>query len=908
MNRKKFGCISLFSFLFTVYFILGYILTYRLQSTKYFDYIFSADIPRVWEDMTNIYGNHYRTKVHPFFPIVIYPIYQIFKGIFLDDKIAFVVLYSLIGTFNCYIFYKILEKFELLKYKKYLYTVVYGISFSSLIFSAIPETYLIATTFLLLLWNYAIDIKLSKREVTLKDYICLVLLGCMSYGITLTNFIQFMILFLYIFGDKKIKLKEKIKSVLYIGIGIGVLILLLTLIQNIVFPNITTFWDVITGKVSNEEALYMNFEFSLSKILRNSIIFLVYSIVARNIIVSDYMLYFQNVNVQAYIIGIFILIKMLISSVMNRKNNITLYLWLAIIFNFFLHNIYGSNDIFLFSQHYVFLILLIFAIDTKVYFDNKYIRIYSIISDLLILVLCFYCNLKGILKLIKYSQYKFGFISFVGMDIIRILLFCITLIIIGNIFVLLKRKEKYLLILVLLFALQLSSIKFIQIPKSIEVSESLDNTTFSLDGFDKQIIYFDNSVFISNIYIPIKTNYKGRLYQINNVIYAEGEDGENENKGYNFKLYARDNSLYIRDYSGERLVYDLKKSNTNDFFIFGMGRRNKYILHKNNDTNLYNLYDFSRKTNLYENISIDEIDAVNYSAIGRYEDKKFSISENENAVQISIDGDTYLYGEDVHINIPDFSDKKNRDILRILFNEVMVNITDKGPVPSLINYKAPFYRDAAIVAMFLNKTNNIDQIKPWIESINTMYDMQRIVVAEPDNLGQVLYLQSFLDNPNKELIDNILKEADRIATPDGMLSGTTDWASLSVYQTAWLKFGLASLGLDYSKWKLEDGVKDAYADTMWFYNLEDKDKLFNRDGNNSYHYDSAWQYLNYARAHFYDYDMGYIDRHNNKYPMSYEIGALQEELKLISPNMYKLKASAPHIWAAAEMYLYYIDR
>ena len=76
--------------------------------------------------------------------------------------------------------------------------------------------------------------------------------------------------------------------------------------------------------------------------------------------------------------------------------------------------------------------------------------------------------------------------------------------------------------------------------------------------------------------------------------------------------------------------------------------------------------------------------------------------------------------------------------------------------PNVIVYDKPWYRDAALACMVLKQTNNIDMISNWIENIDEIYDMQNSNIKEPDNLGQLLYMMSCIENKNYELIDKIL--------------------------------------------------------------------------------------------------------------------------------------------------------
>ena len=147
-------------------------------------------------------------------------------------------------------------------------------------------------------------------------------------------------------------------------------------------------------------------------------------------------------------------------------------------------------------------------------------------------------------------------------------------------------------------------------------------------------------------------------------------------------------------------------------------------------------------------------------------------------------------------------------------------------------------------------------------------------------------------------------EAERITDSRGVLNGITDGDNHPIYATGWLKFGLESLGMDSSKWKLPLDVEDSYADLLWFYNSEWMEKY---KQSHQYHCDTAWQYLDYARAHFFNYPIDKRDKKNNEFPLSYEVGSNADYFKNFDEDIYKLHLATPHIWGGAEMYLYYIE-
>lgn len=439
------------------------------------------------------------------------------------------------------------------------------------------------------------------------------------------------------------------------------------------------------------------------------------------------------------------------------------------------------------------------------------------------------------------------------------------------------------------------------------VSESGDNITFNLPEFDNQIIFniYANEFFVGNRYdclpVPLEvTRDQYEMKQKGNCILCY-----NNITNQKFILEAKKNKIYFKDANSNKLLYDLNKEYTNGFFIFGMGLRNKYILYRSSDIALgeYSLYDYQKKENLYVGIKNVQIDAEKYCAEGYIDKHKFQIFENEEGVYLVLDSEKYILDNSQHINIPVYEGKYARE-LRLLFNECMVNIVPEGIKPNFITYAKPFYRDVAYIAMVCEQTGNVSQIENWIENITEMYDLQRgSDIKEPDNLGELLYMQSLVSHPNKELIENIINEAYARRDEDGMLEGIMDGEDHPNYVVGWLKFGMESLGLDSTDWEIQLDKDDYYIDLLWFY---DDEKLKEYRMDHEYYPASLWPYLDYARANFYNYDLTkYYEKNKNSY-MSYEPGNWGG-WNDISTSLDYVKSSTPHAWAAAEMYFYYLQ-
>lgn len=350
-----------------------------------------------------------------------------------------------------------------------------------------------------------------------------------------------------------------------------------------------------------------------------------------------------------------------------------------------------------------------------------------------------------------------------------------------------------------------------------------------------------------------------------------------------------------------------KKTNiaTPKIFFFGMGNRKKYMFR---DSTLINL---NTKQVIRNYKGVDSIniipDKYEVDIYSRFQISK--IYEDENGIWIHENNySTKLDKSDCRIYLPSFSNHKYASVLRVLHHEILFNIKESAVYPNIFVYKTPFYRDAFMAALCLEKTNNVHLLIPWIESVDNLYDMQN-GEPEADNLGELLYLLSFTsDSPKKkQMVENITREVSRLTiNKDGnvYIKGKTDGAYNALYPTLILKMALAKNKMkDLFSEKTESGE---YDDLCWFgqkaphrRNIKRwyKDFRFN-------YLDSPFPYLQWARAHYYDNVM--MPFNTDDYPLSWECrggSADFNSMMIVSKDAVERKICYPHVWTAAEMFL-----
>ena len=261
------------------------------------------------------------------------------------------------------------------------------------------------------------------------------------------------------------------------------------------------------------------------------------------------------------------------------------------------------------------------------------------------------------------------------------------------------------------------------------------------------------------------------------------------------------------EHGGSYEVPDVK------FFLFGMGARAKLFYRGGA---LFDARD-GRELRRWK-VKREVIVPPDYAVHLETEDgKAVVLREDAEAVWLEEGAQrTALANTKSPVKLPDFAGRKFPRVLRVLHQELLVNIMEAGPVPNLFVYAKPWYRDGAMVALALKETGNLDLLKPWILGLREPYDRNNNGETEADNLGQALFLVSLVADTNHPLVAKVLAEVPRFEKQDTagkFILGRSDFADHPVYQTKWLKFGLRSLGLpdDY----IIPKVADSYGALFW---------------------------------------------------------------------------------------------
>ncbi len=402
-ERKKIkrNSIILFLTFFSFYILLGIFLSVNTYVRSNMDLLFGTDTLRVGLDMSDIYYDHYRTRVHPLFVLFTQPLVFLINGITHNLFISMNILLSFAGALCVTLIYIICKKFEHNNKFSIIISIIFGFSFSNMIFSSSTEVYIFAMLFLMLLWIVVINI-LKRDFFTRNDFIYLVLLSIMCLGITITNYIVFLIACFILLISKKVKLKE----IVLINIISIVILIFLSFFQNAVWHNTAVIYGNANTNYS-EENLYIDKNpkmQNLKNIVKND---LINPIVASGIYLghsennlNTKIVYFTTPNIVTIIFILLILLLFLIMMLKNFKYNklINLGLILTLIFNSLLHIIYGNNSSFIYASHFIYIYFMLFVINFRC--NNHKIKFINIFMLVFCLLQLFF-NIKTFSKLVN---------------------------------------------------------------------------------------------------------------------------------------------------------------------------------------------------------------------------------------------------------------------------------------------------------------------------------------------------------------------------------------------------------------------------------------------------------------------------------------------------------------------------
>ena len=172
-----------------------------------------------------------------------------------------------------------------------------------------------------------------------------------------------------------------------------------------------------------------------------------------------------------------------------------------------------------------------------------------------------------------------------------------------------------------------------------------------------------------------------------------------------------------------------------EFFLFGMGDRLKLIYR---DGRLINALtgNIEEQWNVKKAVIVpsEYLVALELADQPVGQPKTVQIREDENGVWILQPGrrPTLIPGTRSLLVLPRFVSNPYGPVLRVLHQEVIINVIYGRPVPNFLVYAKPWYRDAALMAMVVRETGNLRLIRDWIMAIRDPFDRNNHGIAEAD--------------------------------------------------------------------------------------------------------------------------------------------------------------------------------
>lgn len=729
-----------FIFVLTIFFYFGMMFSYAIDGSGRQGLVFGGDHARVRYGLTDEYS-HYRSSTHPLFPLVTIPFVWLIRIFIPNSTIAIMFFIALVSTSNFFLFISILKKVVKGKYKFWIIATCatfFLFSFSFIQGVLIIESFVFSLFPILLFWNYYFKIY-QRENIGFVESMILILIGSLMLSLNTMVIIHFVFGVACLLLMKKQSFKQLAKNV---GIGCVILIsvllinIVLAVIQQNVFPTATNWFTYLMEIVKN---ILFKKETQIEEVVY----------ISSNITPEFWKIVFFNVFGFTYFPGTF--------------ENIGFISFKAIYTSF-----WGYIFLALFIPLFVFSIVL--AIKNK---KTK------IVLPLLLSYISFYVfyMFYGVYTSMIYQLLT----SFIPIVIIAVGLSTI------------KNKKLFWPI----FGCLLAAVGLVivgNIVKHIEFKRILEGVIWVQSTANPNIIFVKNmikislilSVFGIAIWQIARPTWFGDITRMKtDAIYARKNCGRRIFFNTMAVLFCTVSVYSVLlnqtlDANFPPEYYKEKVQQSEQLFVFGMGQRDKYYLTREGDVYLYG-NDFC----IIKGLSDVEIDRENYKISAIYKGKEFLMYENETGIYYSADGAVTTLDDSQIINIPTFEGNSQQKALKVLFGEVMTNIGKNGPMTNIFTGEVSF--DAAVrIALVCEETNNLAQIRPWIQNITP--DVVRNNVKATETYGQILYLQSLLLTPNQEVVDTVIEEAKKFKNEEGALAGEN-----SYYATSWLKFGFLRL-------------------------------------------------------------------------------------------------------------------
>lgn len=189
------------------------------------DLMFTADLKRGVEHLTEFGANHWRTRPHPLFVLLFNPTGTLLTMALGSQLSAAVAMSSTAGGVCVYTCYMILRQIQLPQLTSVLLTAILGSSAAHVCYSAIPESYIFAAASLLLLYFALVCRAKTKWFVAA---------SLLAMGILISNLAQACLVYFCGVG-REIKIRHRVMQVARIAAIVLVLAGVLNVVQRCIY-------------------------------------------------------------------------------------------------------------------------------------------------------------------------------------------------------------------------------------------------------------------------------------------------------------------------------------------------------------------------------------------------------------------------------------------------------------------------------------------------------------------------------------------------------------------------------------------------------------------------------------------------------------------------------------------------
>ena len=194
---------------------------------KEYDVWFEADIGRVFDNMTNRSGNHYRTKVHPLFSLIGYPLVFLLKFAGLDNITAIRIVILGVACLWISSLYILFRLMGLRRFDCTLFSILGATSAAAVFWFTVPETYSFGSLSILIALGLA-----AITEYRQVSQVWYVIVSALTLSFTTTN---------WLLGIVTTAVNHRWKKALQITVNAFALVVILWTVQKVIFKSAVFF-------------------------------------------------------------------------------------------------------------------------------------------------------------------------------------------------------------------------------------------------------------------------------------------------------------------------------------------------------------------------------------------------------------------------------------------------------------------------------------------------------------------------------------------------------------------------------------------------------------------------------------------------------------------------------------------